>query len=91
MSSNLSTLSQLFLQIQEHADAISSIQTNSKEPLVSLLIRSFLDAMEEIKLGVDFEDFSDLAVLNLIIRGAEEGYTNEEIQQFVSTLQKDLN
>lgn len=90
MSSHLSTLGQLFAEIQSRADSISSVDERGKRPLVTLLIMAFLDAMEEIRMGVDFEEFSDLAVLNLIIRGAEEGYSNEEIQDFVQGLQSDL-
>ncbi len=90
MSSHLSTLGQLFAEIQSRADEISSGETRGKRPLVTLLIMAFLDAMEEIRMGVEFEEFSDLAVLNLIIRGAEEGYSNEEIHEFVLSLQRDL-
>ncbi len=58
--------------------------------MVTLLIMSFLDAMEEIRMGGDFEEFSDLAILNLIMRGADEGYSNDEIHAFVRSLQRDL-
>ena len=72
MSSQLSSIQQLFAAIQERSVEITKT-SGGKKPLITLLIMSFLDAMEEIRLGAEFEEFSDLAVLNLIIRGAEEG------------------
>ena len=88
MSSQLSTLGQLFAEIHARADEIAA--DGVKKPLTSLLILSFLDAMEEIRFGAEFDEFSELAVLNLIIRGAEEGYSNEDIQEFVRSLKGDF-
>jgi len=92
MSSQLSSIGALFAAIQERANEISSTNPSNEErhTLVVLLILSFLDAMEEIRLGADFEQFQDLAVLNLIMRGSEEGYTSEELKKFVSSLKRNL-
>lgn len=89
MSSKLSTLGQLFAEINARADEIS--HSNGKRPLMTLLILSFLDAMEDIRCGADFDEFADLAVLNLIVRGDEEGYSSKEIQIFVRSLQNDFS
>lgn len=89
MSSPLSTIGALFEALQERANEVSPDSTK-KHSLVVLLITSFLDAMEEIRLGADFEQFQDLAVLNLIIHGAEEGYSTEELKKFVMSLKRNL-
>lgn len=91
MTSRLSTLGQLLAEIQARADEIASNDGKGKRPLVTLLIMAFLDAMEDIKHGGEFDEFADLAILNLIVRGAEEGYSNEEIHAFVRSLQRDLS
>lgn len=90
MTSRLSTLGQLLAEIHARADEISLADGRGKRSLTTLLIMSFMDAMEDIKLGGEFDEFADLAILHLIMRGAEEGYSNEEIHTFVRSLQNDM-
>lgn len=90
MSSQLSSIGALFAAIQERAAEIAPENGEKKHTLVVLLIMSFLDAMEEIRQGADFDSFQDLAVLNLLMRGSDEGYTTEELQKFVSSLKRNL-
>lgn len=91
MSSRLSTLGQLFEEINARAREISSEDVNGRTPLITLLLMSFMDAMEDIRVGGEFDEFADLAILNVIIRGNEEGYSHEELQSFVRSLQSNEN
>ena len=87
MSSRLSTLGQLFEELSARAKEISQGDSAGRTPLVTLLLLSFMDAMEEIRLGADFDEFADMAILNMIVRGNEEGYSRDELQEFVRSLQ----
>lgn len=90
MSSHLSSISALLAAIQERAAEIAPETGEKRHTLVVLLIMSFLDAMEEIRQGAEFDEFQDLAVLNLLIRGTEEGYTADELKKFVKSLKRNL-
>lgn len=91
MTTRLSTLGQLLSEIHARSREITEASGRGKRPLMTLLIMSFLDAMEDIKQGGEFDEFADLAILNLIVRGAEEGYSNEEIHTFIRSLQDELS
>ena len=84
-NSELSTIAQLFIEIQKRAQEIS-INSENRVGIDSLFVQAIALAMDEIRRGADAEEFQDLAVLNLLSKAYEEGYAPEEIRGFVASL-----
>lgn len=78
-------------------DAITSRAALLEEPpenradLGYLFIRALRKTVNEVHRGAKADDFTDLTVINLIIMGADEGYTAEEMRDFISQLRNDEN
>ena len=87
---NNATLGQLIKELKARRDEVAQGPNGDKKPLLAHLFLAFTDANEEIRMGADFDAFVDIAMLNLILRGAEDGYSNDEIHGFVRKLQEDL-
>lgn len=85
----MSKLVSLISAIKSEVDRINQSETDVRTPLASLLIRSIDKTMIEIKRGADSEDFPDLTIINLIIMGAQEGYTAGEMRGFIDELKPD--
>lgn len=85
----MSRLNDLVTAILEEADRIQHSEEDSRLDLSVLLIRAIEKTMVGIKRGANSEDFQDLTVINLIIMGAQEQYTTEEMRVFISELKTD--
>lgn len=82
----MSKLVSLISAIKVEVDRINQSEEDTRTPLASLLIRSIDKTMVEIKRGANSEDFPDLTVINLIIMGAQEGYSAAEMRGFIEDL-----
>lgn len=82
----MSRLNDLVTAIREEAARIDHDEQDSRLDMSVLLIRSIEKTMVEIKRGANSEDFQDLTVINLIIMGAQEKYTTDEMRRFINEL-----
>lgn len=87
----MSKLVNLISAIKVEVDRINQSETDTRTSLASLLIRSIDKTMIEIKRGADSDDFPDLTIINLIIMGAQEGYSAGEMRGFIEELKPDAD
>lgn len=87
----MSKLVSLISAIKVEVDRINQSETDTRTSLASLLIRSIDKTMIEIKRGADSDDFPDLTIINLIIMGAQEGYSAGEMRGFIEELKPDAD
>lgn len=85
----MSRLDNLVNAILEEAERVNKAEEDPRVHLTVLLVRAIERTMLEIKRGADSEDFQDLAVINLIIMGAQENYTTAEMGAFVRELKNE--
>jgi hypothetical protein len=88
MASELSTLSQLFLEIQKRAAEVLD-PTDSRVGLDTLFIQAISIAMDDIRRGASSEEFQELAILNLLFSAKDAHYNVDEIKNFVMALKQD--
>lgn len=92
-----SSLSDLINAITARSSLIDeSLADDDRAELSSLFMDSIRKTKREIRYSEKRsfgnkapDDFSDLVVVNLIILGAEEGYSAEEMRDFVMDLKSD--
>lgn len=87
MTSELSTISQLLLEIQRRAAEVLDAQ-DPREGLDQVFIRSISRALDDIRRGADVDQFQELSVANLLLSATDAGYSNDEIRRFVQALKK---
>lgn len=87
-----SSLNDLFTVIVSRSYELSKKEDN-RMPLTILFRKAIKKTMKEMRYGekrdlkLDLsDDFSDLVVINLIIMGAEESYTADEMRGFILSL-----
>jgi hypothetical protein len=88
MASELSTLSQLFLEIQKRAAEVLD-PNDPRTGLDTLFIQAISVAMDDIRRGASSEEFQELAIINLLFGASDAGYGREEIKSFVMALKRD--
>lgn len=88
MASELSTLSQLFIEIQKRAAEVLD-PTDSRVGLDTLFIQAISAAMDEIRRGSNSEEFQELAIINLLFAASDADYSKDEIKGFVMALKQD--
>lgn len=88
MASELSTLSQLFLEIQKRAAEVLD-PNDTRVGLDTLFIHAISVAMDDIRRGASSEEFQELAVINLLFAASDAGYERDEIKKFVMALKQD--
>lgn len=59
----------------------------SKEPLDNLLYDTIIKTLIEMADNYK-DDFSEQVVLNLLISGDDEGYSNEELREYINKINK---
>lgn len=85
----MSGLNDLISTIRSRSALISEEFSDNRTDLSELFIRSIKKTLREIHHGADSDDFSDLVVVNLIMMGAETGYSADEMRVFVLALKAD--
>lgn len=88
MASELSTLTQLLIEIQKRAAELLD-PSDSRTGLDTLFIQAIASAMDEIRRGASPEEFQELAVINLLFSASDSGYLRGEIKDFVMSLKQD--
>ena len=84
-----SRLGDLVGAILQEAARINQSEEDTRTELSVLLIRAIEKTMVEIKRGANSEDFQDHTVINLIIMGASEDYTADEMKLFIADLKSE--
>lgn len=84
-----SSLNDLIDAIRSRSALINEGLDDNRADLGDLFIKSIRKTMKEIRHGADSDDFSELVVVNLIIMGSNEGYSSEEMKDFVMNLKSD--
>ena len=69
--------------------ALISDRVDDREDLGVLFMKSLRETVVEIQNGANSEEFADLTVINLIILGDKEGYSAEEMREFIKDLKSD--
>lgn len=69
--------------------ALISEKVDDREDLGVLFMRSLRKTVVDIQNGANSEEFADLTVINLIILGDKEGYSPEEMREFIEDLKND--
>lgn len=69
--------------------ALISDKVDEREDLGVLFMRSLRKTVVDIQNGANSEEFADLTVINLIILGDKEGYSPEEMREFIEDLKND--
>lgn len=69
--------------------ALISDKADDREDLGVLFMKSLRKTVVEIQNGANSEEFADLTVINLIILGDKEGYSAEEMREFIEDLKND--
>lgn len=86
----MSTLNKLIDAIRAEASfLLEQNQEDSRVDLGVLFVKALRKTLREIGKGADTNDFSELTVINLIIMGAEEGYSADEMRAFIQKLKSD--
>jgi len=88
MASQLSTLSQLLLEIQRRAAEVLD-PLDTRTGLDTLFIQAITKALEDIKRGADSDEFQELSVVNLLLEASDAGYSHQEIGDFVRALKRE--
>lgn len=83
------SLNDLIDAIRSRSSLINEELNDDRVDLGDLFIKSIRKTMKEIRHGANSDDFSELVVVNLIIMGSNEGYTSEEMKDFVMNLKSD--
>ena len=83
------SLNYLIDAIRSRSSLINEELNDDRVDLGDLFIKSIRKTMKEIRHGANSDDFSELVVVNLIIMGSNEGYTSEEMKDFVMNLKSD--
>lgn len=63
-----------------------SQNTDEREDLGVLFMKALKKTVIEIQNGANSDEFSDLTVVNLIILGDKEGYSADEMREFIQEL-----
>lgn len=88
MASELSTLTQLFTEIQKRASEVLD-PFDERMGLDVLFIQGISMAMDEIRRGASSDEFQELAIINLLFAASAAGYHKDEIKSFVRALKQD--
>lgn len=80
------SLNDLIDAIRSRSALINHELNDNRVDLGELFMKSIRKTMKEIRHGANSDDFSELVVVNLIIMGSNEGYSAEEMKDFVMDL-----
>lgn len=80
-----SSLNELIDVLRVKSELISQ-KSNDREDLSKIFSKALRKTVIEIQRGANLDDFTDLAVINLIIMADSDGYSPREINDFVQKL-----
>ena len=64
---------------------------NGRLTLDALFLKALHKTINEVYKGAEPDDFTALAVINLVIMGADEGHTAEDIKAYITQLRTESN
>lgn len=88
MASELSTLTQLLIEIQKRAAEVLD-PTDTRTGLDTLFLQAITLTLDEIRRGASSEEFQELAVVNLLFSATDANYNRDEIKKFVMALKQE--
>ena len=76
------------MDIAAFVDEVRSRSGGDDSGLDRVFERSVSQAMREVKMGADSDDFADMVVMDFVVNAARAGYSAEEIRAFVHFLRQ---
>lgn len=85
----MSSLSDLINVIKTANESFEDPDSAGRVDLGVLFAQSIRKTMKDIHHGANSDEFADLVIINLILEGDKQGYSTDELHEFIMTLKSD--